>query len=112
MTFNAGLRATDGCVDDIAIESYSVFWKVTYGGPCLLSICEEEYEEMGRDYASETPQNTFGSGTLDIRARFFGVKSIEITRIEIKPNNWMYGGEFYTIPVNRMVYPSSDASGN
>ena len=61
------LYGTDGCVDDIEIESYSVFWEVTYGGPCLLNTCKKEYEKMGTDYSSATPQNTFESGTLDIR---------------------------------------------
>ena len=56
--------------------------------------------------------HAFGIDTSDIRGDLMGVKSIEIARIEIKPKNQDYGGEFYTVPVNRRVYPVSDASEN
>ena len=67
---------------------------------------------MGIDYASATPRNTFGRGTLDIRARFFGVKSIEITRIELRPTKYDYGARDYTRDVNRRVYPGPNSDTN
>ena len=116
LAFDAQLTATDGCVDAISIESYTVIWKVTFDNDQGY-----EFPEIGRDYASETPRSTFELDTTDTRVRYLEVSSVEIARIEIRPNHIEYGGDFYTIPVNRRVYsiapnptptPTCDASGD
>ena len=100
-TFDAQLRATDGCVGGIEVESYEVFWEVTYGNGQA-----DEFPEIRTDYASGTPRNTFEVDTTDIRILYLGLSSVEISRIEIRPNHREYGGELYTITLNRRVYPS------
>ena len=99
LTFDAELTAKDGCVDDIEIESYTVVWRVTD----IFDMFPSPLKIPGYDFASPgSKMNTIEIGTGASLRNV--IQSVEIVRIEIKPNHRDYGAEFYTIPVNRRVY--------
>ena len=102
LTFDAQLRATDGCADGVMIEFFIVVWEVTFYDDPTFPVSFPQVEI----YVSELPESTFTIG------RELGVTSIEITRIEIYPDHREYGGELYTTRVNRRVYSVGDSSTN
>ena len=103
-TRTADLIASNGCVQDIMIESYEVEWRVYYddGSVDVNTISRTDFHSTGHKEIS------IPLGFLQQFRGFFrfGVTKVEIATTKLYPydDDIVYGAKEYVLPINREVY--------
>ena len=105
LNFVVSLSANRGCVSNIAVESYGVFWEVTYdSGPPqhpTSTISTSSYGTMSATFPPPDFTRLLPDGYIT---------SIRIVITKILPTDYEYGLSGYLEPQGRIVYGSGSSS--